>query len=234
MAGPEIFIVFVLLAVGLLVFTLVRNRKRREEIHQLAAQLGMTYSRYDSTGIVRLPFDLFRMGAGQGVENVLSGVRGDTPSYLFDYWYYTETRDSKGQVSRSYNHFSCAMVEMSGRFPNLSIAPEGLLTRLADGLGMRDITFESEEFNRRFEIKSDNRKFAFDLIDARMMEWLLANSGKARWEISGPYLLCAVSRIPIASWPGLADRPRLFRENIPRVVWSLYGPGGGQRGVEVQ
>ncbi len=234
MAGPEIYIVFVLLAVGLLVFTLVRNRKRREEIHQLAAQLGMTYSRYDSTGIVRLPFDLFRMGAGQGVENVLSGVQGDAPAFLFDYWYYTETRDSKGQVSRSYNHFSCAMVEMGGRFPNLSIAPEGLLTRLADGLGMRDITFESEEFNRRFEIKSDNRKFAFDLIDARMMEWLLANSGKARWEISGSYLLCAVSRIPIASWPGLADRPRLLQENIPRVVWSLYGPGGGQRGVEVQ
>ena len=39
-----------------------------------------------------------------------------------------------------------------------------------------DIQFESEEFNRDFTVHCEEPKFANDLIDARMMQWLLANA----------------------------------------------------------
>ncbi len=38
---------------------------------------------------------------------------------------------------------------------------------------MPDIRTESEEFNRRFEVRSSDRRFALAFVDARMMRWLL-------------------------------------------------------------
>ena len=58
--------------------------------------------------------------------------------------------------------------------PHLSIARENLFTRLADGIGLDDIAFELAEFNDAFTVKSRDRKFANDLVDQRMMRWLLA------------------------------------------------------------
>ena len=69
MAGPEVFIVFVILAVGLLVFTVVRNRKRREEIHQLAAQLPLSS-----------PDQQLRTAILNGIEAANQTILSDFPS----------------------------------------------------------------------------------------------------------------------------------------------------------
>ncbi len=48
-----------------------------------------------------------------------------------------------------------------------------MLTRLAAHLGLHDIEFESDDFNRRFNVTCSDRKFANDLVDSRMNQWLL-------------------------------------------------------------
>jgi hypothetical protein len=47
-------------------------------------------------------------------------------------------------------------------------------------MGFDDIDFESEEFSRAFYVTSDNKKFAYDVIHQKMMEYLLANK---RWSV---------------------------------------------------
>jgi hypothetical protein len=46
------------------------------------------------------------------------------------------------------------VIEVPAAFPHLTMAREGLFTRLADHLGMEDIEFESPEFNRRYKVKA--------------------------------------------------------------------------------
>jgi hypothetical protein len=58
--------------------------------------------------------------------------------------------------------------------PSLSIRAEGIFDKLAGVLGFSDINFESAEFSRRFHVKCEIERFAYDVIDPRMMEFLLA------------------------------------------------------------
>ena len=44
---------------------------------------------------------------------------------------------------------------MPAGWPNLSIVPEGVGSRLATSVGRRDIEFELESFNRAFEVRAD-------------------------------------------------------------------------------
>jgi hypothetical protein len=41
-------------------------------------------------------------------------------------------------------------------------------------LGMQDIELESEDFNRRFRVRCDDAKLAYDVLPPRTMEALLA------------------------------------------------------------
>jgi hypothetical protein len=41
--------------------------------------------------------------------------------------------------------------------------------------GYQDIKFESAEFSKAFSVRSPDRKFAYDVCNAKMMEYLLAN-----------------------------------------------------------
>ena len=48
------------------------------------------------------------------------------------------------------------------------------MDKIAGALGFHDINFESSEFSRKFHIKCADKKFAYDVIHPRMMEFLLA------------------------------------------------------------
>lgn len=57
--------------------------------------------------------------------------------------------------------------------------------------GLRDIEFESEEFNRAFTVKCDDRRFANALIDGRMMAWLLEDRSRWGFEMATGWAFCA-------------------------------------------
>jgi hypothetical protein len=155
----------------------------------------------------------------------------------FDYWFYTESTDSEGHRTKSYSNFSCAVTEIDVALSPLTIGRETLLTRLADAIGLDDIAFETQEFNDAFNVKSKDRKFANDLIDQRMMAWLLSTPGEFSFETCGRWLLCFSSRRrPMDLLPLLGTLMR-FRDQVPRVVYDLYrvgprpGPLAGPPGV---
>jgi hypothetical protein len=163
----------VAVAVAALAISLHLKAKRRAAFQAFALQHGLVYAQGDPFGLLGWPFDLLRRGDGRGIDHVVWGTWRKTAVQAFDYWYYTETTDSKGHRSRSYRRFSCVVIEVPAAFPHLTMAREGVFTRLADHLGMEDIEFESPEFNRRYNVKARDRKFAYELIDGRMLEWLV-------------------------------------------------------------
>jgi len=223
---PALIIVGLVVAIGLVVyFSWYAKKRRREELSRMATQLGLQYSKQDTFGLLGLPFRLLSQGDGRGCENVLSGTWQDIPLQEFDYWYYEESSDSKGNRTKTYYRFSCVVSQLPFAASHLTITRENLFSRMADHLGFEDINFESEDFNRRFQVTGKDRKFATDLLDARMMQWLLAEGQTWSYELSGPYLMCYHKRLRPLELTPLLGAMKAFRDHVPRVVYGLYGSG---------
>ncbi len=214
---------------ALVVFVVVRHfkevRKRREDLALWAAQRGFEYSQKDPHNLVGLDFHLFTEGDGRGCENVLTGTWEGMSVRLADYWYYTENNDSRGHSSRSYERFSILLTTIDAALPHVRIGHENLLSRLIDKLGFDDIQFESEQFNRRFRVLADDRQFAYKLVDARMIEWLLNVGGSHCYEVNGQWVLVHSKRLPPNELTALLHAGKEFIEQVPRLVWADYGTG---------
>ena len=218
-----LFIVLGVAAVGFVAwFSYRQKQKRRQAFALMATQLGLQYSPEDPFGTLSEPFAFFEKGDGRGVENVLSGTWQDLDVRLFDYWYYEESTDSKGSRSRTYYRFDCVIVPVNAGCPRLSITHENLGTRLANALTFHDIRFESEEFNRAFYVRSSDTKFANDLVDARMMDWLMKHAQGFSFEVAGSEALCYQRKLSPIDVVPLLGTSKAFRDNIPAVVASLY------------
>ena len=213
--------------VGLIAYlSYLSTKRRRLGFQTMARQLGLSYSLEDPFGLLGEPFALLQKGDGRGVENVLSGRWQDLDVRAFDYWYYEESTDSEGRTSRSYHRFDCAIVPIAAACPALSIGHETFLTRMAGALSFHDIQFEDEAFNRAFNVRGNDRKFANDLVDARMMQWLLHHGADYGVEVVGNRVLVAGPKIPPTELVQLIGTAKAFIDHVPKVVFSLYPVSG--------
>jgi hypothetical protein len=108
----------------------------------------------------------------------------------------------------------------------LTIDHETILTRLAGALSFHDIEFEDDAFNKAFKVRGDDRKFANDLIDARMMTWLQTHAADHAFEIVGNRVLVAGPKVDPMEIVRVIGTAKAFTEHIPRVVFSLYPVSG--------
>ena len=226
MAFGWIFLAFLAVAGAIAYLGYLAKKRRQQGFAFLARQLGMSFALTDPFDTLAEPFDLLRMGDGRGVENVIWGVWQTLEIRLFDYWYYDESTDSKGNRSRTYHRFNCVMAPVDAACSHLTLSKESIFTRLGDHLGFRDIELESEAFNRAFTVKSQDRKFAVDFCDARMMDWLLAHGEGFGFEVVGDRLLVSCGRLAPNRLIPLLGTMHGFRDQIPRVVYSLYPKPG--------
>lgn len=215
--------VLIVAAIAAVIGSFYLKKKRREALAAMASRLGLAYSRDDSFGCGNLPFELLRRGDRRRVENVLHGAWQGFELREFDYWYEVETTDAQGNRSTSTYRFSCAVTKIEARMSSLSLTRENLFTRLADSLGLADIEFELEEFNRAFTVKCKDAKFANDFVDQRMMHWLLATDRALGFEASGNWLLVYSKRRRPAGLIPLMGTLKQYRDEVPRVVFDLYG-----------
>jgi hypothetical protein len=220
-----VFVLILAAVAAFAVYSFVQKQKRREALAMFALQNKLEYSRDDPFGLTDLDFRLFELGDGRGCENVIWGDWRGLPVKQADYWYYQESTDSKGHRSRSYRHFSIVLADLPAFFPRVCMERENLLTRLADALSFRDLDFESEDFNRLFQVRAADDEFAYKLVDARMIRWLLSTGGEFGFEVSGPSLLVWSDRCRPTGLIPLFGSALLFRDHIPRLVWNEYGAG---------
>jgi uncharacterized protein DUF3137 len=223
-AVPLIIVAVIAIGGAAAYFSFQAKKKRRLAFAALGAQLTLTYSEDDPYDTLAEPFQLFRRGDGRGVENVLSGMWQGLGVRVFDYWYYEESTDSKGNTSRSYYRFDCVLTSVNVACAQLSMEPENVFTRLADHLSFHDIEFESEDFNKAFNVKCDDKKFANDIVDARMMQWMLTLGKTFSFALAGDRALVTSKRLDPTQLPSLLGVTQQFIGHFPNVVYELY-PG---------
>jgi hypothetical protein len=60
----------------------------------------------------------------------------------------------------------------------MTIRPEGIFDKMKAAFGWDDIDFESAEFSKRFHVSARDRRWAYDVITPRTMEFLLAHPNR--------------------------------------------------------
>lgn len=164
--GPALMVLLVIAAVGGIIYVAwLMEKRRREAMARLASKLGYGFSARDGWGIPGRygQIDLFRRGHSRRARNVINGERDGAAVKIFDYRYTTGSGKNKSTHSRN-----VMIVEMpEQRFPELFIRRESFFDKVAAAVGFDDIDFESHEFSRKFYVKSRDKRFAYDVVDAR-------------------------------------------------------------------
>ncbi len=175
--GIFIFILVAAIIIAAVIFGARAAKKRREELATLAVRLGLNY-RADNDGSLadRFAFlNALAQGSNRYAFNILSGTYQSHEVLVFDYHYETHSTDSKGRRQTHHHYFSCFILLLPRSFPELRITREGWLSKIAQAFGFDDIDLESAEFSRAFCVRSKDKRFAYDVCHAQMMEYLLAN-----------------------------------------------------------
>ncbi|MHC4247646.1 MAG: hypothetical protein ACYS9X_00815 [Planctomycetota bacterium] len=213
--------------VGVVMFVQwLATRARRGEFARLAGRLGLKLRRGAGKALLervhRLP--LFAKLRDRRIRHVIEGERDGKTVRLFDY-----ARSGAGEPDQHPPGASVALIELpDAGFPRFMLRPEGLADRIAAAAGFEDIDFESDEFSRQFYVTCDERRFAFDVITAKQMEFLLSLD-ELCVEARGPFLAFhrrAVLSPPELEWlHGVALR---FVSNIPDFVFERAEGASGK------
>ncbi len=172
-----IFVLFAGLIIVAAVYSAIAARKRRAGLLALAQRLNLDFNPgTDYTLAGRFGFlKQLAQGDNRYAINVLSGIYQQNRVLAFDYHYETHSTDSKGHQTTHDHWFSFFILTLPVSFPELTIRRENIFTRVAEVFGYQDINLESAEFSKTFCVRSPDKKFAYDVCNAKMMEYLLAN-----------------------------------------------------------
>jgi len=170
------FAALVVVAIIGSIYSMVAARKRREGLFELAVRLNLDFDAGED-GNIPARFEFLKQldeGDNRYATNIISGTYQQYQVLAFDYHYETHTYDKNGRHTQ-HHWFSFFILTMPMVFPDLTIRRENFFTRVAEVFGYQDIKLESAEFSKAFCVRSPDKKFAYDVGNARLMEYLLAN-----------------------------------------------------------
>ena len=216
--------VLIITAIGA-IYGAIQARKRREELFELAQRLNLDFSAAEDYALADRYGFLKQLAQGENryARNVLSGTYRQNQVLAFDYHYETYSTDSKGHRQTQHHWFSFFILTLPAVFSELTIRRENFLTKIAEAFGYQDIKFESAEFSKTFNVRSPDKKFAYDVCNGQMMEYLLANRDLSV-EIENQALALAFDRC-LSAEQVEADLQRLIeiRSRLPAYLFANAG-----------
>jgi hypothetical protein len=194
-----------------ILFAALEARKRRQAMLALAARLGLSFRpERDDALVARFQFlNKLRQGSNRYAFNILEGTYHRQQVLAFDFHYETHAHSPKGGSRTEHHYLSCFILLLPLAFPELTIAREGFLSKLAQAVGYDDIDFESAEFSRAFVVRSKDKRFAYDVCTPKMIEFLLQNRDLTI-ELEGPAITLAFDR---------RLSPVGIERNLNRLLW---------------
>ena len=163
-------------------------------------------------------YDLTTAGFGHTTDKVIRGSNDGLPIEAFIHRWKTQRTetytDSNGHtrtrtVTENHSEVVTAIM-MPFSFPMLSVG---------GGWGGKKVRFESEEFNDRFTVRTENPKFASDVIHPRTMEFLMAAQPPG-FRIAGNGMRFSVDKHDTQLIGFCADFAHEFLGRVPSFVWK--------------
>jgi hypothetical protein len=163
-------------------------------------------------------YDLTTAGFGHSTEKVIRGSNDGLPIEAFIHRWKTQRTesytDSQGRtqtrrVTENHSEIVTA-ITMPFSFPLISVG---------GGWGGKKVRFESEEFNDRFTVRTDDAKVASDVIHPRTMEYLMAVQPPG-FRIEGDVMRFSVDKHDTQLIGLCADVAHEFFGRVPSFVWK--------------
>jgi hypothetical protein len=185
--GPEGYLALAVLALAITAVVLAvksgmrAQRIRANELSTWAAANNLSFSadkQYLDNAY--LQFNELCRGCKCHLSNVIKGTYRGRAILAFDChreddgnnqnW--TSAHKTKIAIVSNY---SAIIITSPVPLKPFSIHPESLLDKLGELAGVDRIKFESQEFNRRFAVRSPDKKWAYDILTQQTMQFLLAS-----------------------------------------------------------
>ncbi len=219
---PLLFVLFVVFVIVAIIYTAIAKQKRQAALQQLAISLNFRFSPHKDNNIPRRFHFLedFGKGTNRYAQNIFTGEFNGEAVTFFEYHYQTSSSDSDGSRYTQHHHFTIFALSLPRSFAELVIKPEGFFAKLGQALGFDDIDFESLDFSRRYQVKSNDKKFAYDFCNARMIDYLL-NEQNLVIEVEGRTLALAYrGKFSAYELPGHLRKLQKIRSLIPSHLFA--------------
>jgi Protein of unknown function (DUF3137) len=203
-----------------------QEQKRRELLMMWATNSGFSFAAEDDGWCDRWHASPFGEGDHRRARNVITGMHKERAFVAFDYSYETHSSNGKGGQTTTTHRYVVTSLQLPGYLPQLQVTPENVMTRLGNALGLDDIELESEDFNRRFRVHAQDRKFACDVLSPRTMQMLLSRPASS-WRIDGSDILAwQDGRLSPALCLATTSQLQDIVDGIPSFVWHDREIGG--------
>jgi hypothetical protein len=167
-------------------------------------------------------FRLFGRGDGCRARNVLQGEWNGLGIKAMDCdCFATRTVWIFYPVKR-WRRFSVAIVDLGASVPSVITERNGGPGLSSEYMGFHDVQLNSDEFNRRFHVTTDDREFAYKFFDLGMLRWLLDQQELVESEVLGRKALVALPRLKPEDMSTLFQAAAGFHAHIARRVRHPY------------
>ncbi|HWM06985.1 MAG TPA: hypothetical protein VNP92_31995 [Actinophytocola sp.] len=221
--GTVLFIVGVVALAGLvLVLKHKAHRKKVAELTAFAAARGWRYTEQDRALVDRFLGDPFGEGRGRDAKHVLAGEHRGRPMLAFEYSYKVTHGSGNQRRTETYHH-TVVTLSLPAPRPMLEVRREDWGRKLLGFVGVRDLQLESEQFNDAFHLRTENEKFAYDVLHPRMMEWMLADERALTYGFRferGDLVVWDREQLDTQKVPWMLDYLGAILDQVPSFVWK--------------
>lgn len=169
---------FVLAFICLIIYLsyFLRSRtKRTDELSNWARSQGLEYYYSQEFDVSQrcAAFICLTTGHNRCAYNFMTGRLGKQEICAFDYRF--ETYPIENRFHKREYKFSAVVVETGMPLKPLLIRSKYSFDKLANSIGFHDICLESTEFSNKFYVKSPDRRWAYDILNQEVMDFLLSS-----------------------------------------------------------
>lgn len=206
-------IVFLVVVLVLSIVFLIRRRLRRARaVRSFAVDNGLSFDLQDPHDLVGDSQSVFSGERRRRAGNTVWGKWGSHDVLAGDL--ITSTRN--GDTRRA---LSVVRVPLPFTAPShVSVVPHDVWSRVKDRLGFEGVMLPSDDFNKRYDVRSDSRDFALALLDLSLIGWVLTLDRRFGFDVLEARLVATSDVLGPGELSKLFDAATGFVERIPRRV----------------
>jgi hypothetical protein len=192
-----------------------RRDRRRLALARFARDHGLEFHPRTKDALSE-HFRLFGRGDGCRAGNVLSGHWKGVAVKAMDYDCFTTRTVWVFYAVKRWKRFSVATVDLEASVPSVITERNGGPGLSSEYMGFHDVQLNSEEFNRRFHVVTDDREFAYEFFDLGMLGWVLNQPELEESEVLGRKAVVAFPKLEPERMGTLLDSVAGLHSHIPR------------------
>lgn len=182
-----IIILFITLFAAIIVISITLDRKRTNEIKQLANTMGFDYREQAQAYLPQVidQFDLFSKGRRRRFKHLIQGTQHNATVSIGEYRYTT------GSGKNSHTHGQTVVFIESDQLnlPSFLLTPENVFHKIGNVFGYKDIDFDSHpEFSQKYLLRGSDEESIRDLFHQDVLNVYQRHRGVST-EGFGPVLI---------------------------------------------